>query len=241
VHGQFDGAADHERCEFGVRRRRGCLAHDLSEADDGDAVGDFADLSQFVGDEDDRRAGFPELPHDDHEFVGLLRGEDRGRLVEDEDFGVPGQRLDDLDPLLHSDGEVFDERIGVDVKSEAGGDLAHLRAGRLQVELAGEGGLFVAEHDVLGDGEDGDQHEVLVNHPDSGGHGVAGAGEALDDIVEEDLPVVGLVQAVQDIHQRRFTRTVLTEQGMDLSSLHGEVYVIVGDQGTESLRDAAKF
>ena len=31
-----------------------------------------------------------------------------------------------------------------------------------------------AEHDVLGDGEDGDEHEVLVDHADAGGDRVAG-------------------------------------------------------------------
>jgi hypothetical protein len=46
----------------------------------------------------------------------------------------------------------------------------------------------VAEHDVLGDGEDRDEHEVLVHHADSGAHRVAGAAESLDVVVEEDLP-----------------------------------------------------
>jgi hypothetical protein len=46
----------------------------------------------------------------------------------------------------------------------------------------------VAEHDVLGDREDRDEHEVLVHHADAGGHRVAGAAEILDDVVEQDLP-----------------------------------------------------
>ena len=41
---------------------------------------------------------------------------------------VARERLDDLDALLHADGQVFDERVGVDVEAEPLGDLAHLRA-----------------------------------------------------------------------------------------------------------------
>ena len=61
----------------------------------------------------------------DHELVGLLRGEHRGRLVEDEHLGVAGEGLDDLDPLLHADRQIADQGIRVDVEAEAGRDLAH--------------------------------------------------------------------------------------------------------------------
>ena len=102
-------------------------------------------------------------------------------------------------------------------------------------------GLLVAEHDVLGDGEDRDEHEVLVHHADAGRHGVAGAGEVLDVVVEQDLALVGLVQAVEHVHERGLACAVLAEQAVDLAGLDGEVDVVVRDQGTESLGDAAKF
>ena len=57
-------------------------------------------------------------------------------------------------------------------------DISHALASGVEVEGAGEAGGLVAEHDVLGDGEDGDQHEVLVHHADAGRDGVAGTGEA---------------------------------------------------------------
>ena len=110
VDGQLDRAADHHRGELGVAGGGLGLADDLAEADDRDPVGDLADLAQLVGDEDDRLPGLLELAHDLHQLVGLLRGQDRGGLVEDEQLGVAGQRLDDLDALLDADGEVLDER-----------------------------------------------------------------------------------------------------------------------------------
>ena len=239
--GQVDRAADHHRGELLVGRARLRLADDLAEPDDGDAVRDLAHLAQLVGDEHDGGAGCLELAHDLHQLVGLLRGEHRGRLVEDEHLRVAGQRLDDLDPLLHADRQVVDERVGVDVEPEPRRDLPHLRASGVDVEHTGEPGLLMAEHDVLGDGEDGDEHEVLVHHADAGGHRVAGAGEVLDDVVEQDLALVGLVQPVEHVHQRRLAGAVLTEQGVDLAGLHGEVDVVVRDQRAEPLGDATKF
>jgi ribose transport system ATP-binding protein len=70
---------------------------------------------------------------------------------------------------------------------------------------------------------------------------VTGAGEVLDDVVEQDLALVGLVQAVEHVHQGGLAGTVLTEKTMDLTGLDDEVDVIVGDEGAEPLRDASQF
>ena len=64
----------------------------------------------------------------------LLRGEDRGRLVEHEDPRVAVQRAQDLHALLHADADVLDARVGVDGQAVAVGQLAHARAGALDVE-----------------------------------------------------------------------------------------------------------
>ena len=222
VHGELDRAADHERGELGVGGGGLGLADDLAAPDHGDPVRDRADLAQLVGDEDDRLPGLLELAHDLHQLVGLLRRQDRGRLVEDEDLGVAGERLDDLDPLLDADGQVLDQRVGVDVEAEPLGDLADPLAGGVEVERAGEPGGLVAEHDVLGDGEDRDEHEVLVDHADAGGDRVAGAGEVLHHVVEDDLALVGRVEAVEDVHQRGLAGAVLAEQRVDLARLDGQ-------------------
>ena len=129
-------------------------------------------------------------------------GEHRRRFVEDEHLGVTGEGLDDLNALLHSDGQFFDKSVGVDVEPEPLGNLPDPLPRCIEVEKpAGLRGL-VAEHHVLGDREHRNQHEVLVHHADSRAHGVAGSVEILDVIVEEDRALVGLVEAVQDVHQR---------------------------------------
>ncbi len=238
--GQLDRAAHHHRGELGVAGAGVGLADDLAEADDGDAVGDLADLAELVGDEDDRLPGLAELAHDVHQLVGLLRGEHRGGLVEDEEPGVAGQGLDDLHALLHAHREVLDEGVGIHVEAETLGDLGDPVAGGVEVQRAGEAGGLVAEHDVLRDGEDGDEHEVLVHHADPGRHRVAGTGEVLDHAVELDLALVGLVEAVEDVHQGRLAGAVLTEQAVDLTGLDREGHLVVGHHASEALGDAAK-
>ena len=76
-----------------------------------------------------------------------------------------------------------------------------------------------AEHDVLGDGEHRHEHEVLVDHADAGGDRVARAAERDRLAVDQDLALVGLVEAVQDVHQRGLAGAVLAEQGEDLAGL----------------------
>src|SRR5699024_8816804 len=117
--------------------------------------------------------------------------------------GAAAEGLDDLDPLLGADGEVLDQRVGVQVEAEAGGDLPHQRPGRREVEQAAPGRL-VPEHHVLRDGEDGHQHEVLVDHTDAGVHRIAGIREGDRPAVDDDLTAVGPVQPVQDVHQGGF-------------------------------------
>ena len=57
------------------------------------------------------------------EVFNFLRGEYGGRLIEDEDVGVTVQDLDDFNPLLNANGQVFDVGIGIDVKAVFSGDF----------------------------------------------------------------------------------------------------------------------
>jgi len=126
------------------------------------------------------------------------------------------------------------------VEAEAVGDLAHLRARGVDVEPAA-GGLLVPEHDVLGDGEHRDQHEVLVDHADPCGHRVTGTREVLHLVVEQDLALVRLVQAVQHVHECRLAGAVLPQEAVDLTGLDREVDVVVRHQCAEAFGDAAQL
>ncbi|MDQ1215290.1 hypothetical protein QE411_000145 [Microbacterium arborescens] len=138
-------------------------------------------------------------------------------------------------------GRIADDGVGVDLEAETIGHGAHVRASGGEVEDTEALGVLVTEHDVLGDGEDRHEHEVLVHHADTGAHGVTGSAEVLDDVVEEDVALVGLIEAVEDVHEGRLAGAVLPEESVDLARPDDEVDVIVGDQGAEALGDAPEF
>ncbi len=87
------------------------------------------------------------------------------------------QGLHDLDALLDPDGQILHEGVRVDGEPVAARKLEHVLAGASPVEQAEHARALHTEHDVLGDGEDRHQHEVLVDHAYPGSEGVAGVVE----------------------------------------------------------------
>src|SRR5690606_28838772 len=77
--------------------------------------------------------------------------------------------------------------------------------------------LLVAEIDVLADREVREQRLLLEHHADALAHGVGGADEAGFAPVEQDVAGIGLVDAAQDLHQRRFAGAVLADEADDFA------------------------
>src|SRR5690606_7215470 len=188
-------------------------------------------------DEDRGVALARELAQEPEQADRLLRGEDGRGLVEDEDAGVAVERLEDLDLLLEAHGQVLDAHVRLDVEAELGDQPRGLPAGGAVVENGPEGGLG-AEHQVLGDGQRLDEHEVLVHHADAEVDRVAGAADRDLLAVHEDLAGVGLLEPVEDLHQRRLAGAVLADQRVDLAPLDLEVDVVVREDEPEALGDA---
>ncbi len=178
-----------------------------------------------------------ELPDDVEQFVGLLGSKHCRGFVQDQDLGVPHQGLDDLHPLLDSHREVFHHGVGVDVEAVLVRDLADPAAGRFHVQESGGLSSLIAQGNVLGDAEDRNQHKVLMHHADSGGHRFAGVLERHRFAVDQDFALGGVVEAVENVHQGGFPCAVLPQETMHLSRLNHEVDVVIGYQGSETLRD----
>ena len=171
-----------------------------------------------MGDEDDGLALLLERAKQLEQRIGLGRRQHGGRLVEDEDVGAAIERLQDLDALLQADGEIADGRIHVDLEPVIARQPRELRA-RLRLAGAQHGAAFGAEHHVLDDGEGLDQHEVLVHHADAGMDGVVRRADGDRLAVDADLAGIGLVEAVQDRHERRLARAVLADDAVDRAAL----------------------
>src|SRR5690606_21828917 len=97
------------------------------------------------------------------------------------------------------------------------------------------------EHDVFGHREHRDQHEVLVHHADAGRDAVAWPAEADWLAVDQDLALVGPIEAGEDVHHRRLAGAVLAEQAEHLAGADLQVDAGIGDVFTETLGDAAKL
>src|SRR6266581_6346551 len=76
-----------------------------------------------------------------------------------------------------------------------------------------------------------------MHHADPGVDRFLGRAELHPLAVDEDLTLLGLRQAVEDVHQRCLARSVLTEEGVDLARLYSQVDVVVGDEAAEAFRD----
>ena len=96
-----------------------------------------------------------------------------------------------------------------------------------------------SEDDVLGDGQRVDETKVLMHHPDPGSDGIARSVK-LDGLPTDlDPALVRVVEAREDVHQRRLPCSVLTEQSVDLPFGDLERDVVVGHHSGEALRDPA--
>ena len=94
------------------------------------------------------------------------------------------------------------------------------------------------EGDVLEHGEVVGEHEVLEDHADSGLDGVGGRPEHDLGAVDLDRAGVGLLHAVQDLHQGRLAGAVLPDDRVDGAVRDIDVDVVVGDDAGEALADA---
>jgi hypothetical protein len=236
----LDGAAGHQRDHLagGGAGRRQPGGDGAAVLEHGDPVADLTDLLQPVGDVDDGDAAGGEVADDGEEVVDLLAVQDRGGLVHDDQPGVLGQRAGHADHLLRRGRQRPDLGGGPDLgvpepgEQRGGGAVGLGRAGDPQV------GALAAEEDVVGDGEPGDQVQLLVDGRDAQRHGRLGVAEGDRGAVPGDLALVGLVRAGQDLDQRRLAGAVLAEQAVHLTGADVEVHAVEGADARELLDDA---
>ena len=167
------------------------------------------------------------------EAIGLLRSEDRRRLVEDQDPCPAEELLEDLHPLLFAHRQLPDRGGRVDAEAVLVREIADQR-----LDLTHRSGppvLPQAEHDVLGCGEAVHQPEVLIHHPDPVQRRVLRRPEGHLLAVEHDAAAVRPVEARQHRTERRLAGAVLAEQTVDLARAEVEVDRVDGGDAIERL------
>ena len=163
--GRLERAADDQGEEVVVRdvlhRGRAAIR---PVAQDGDAVGDLADLAEPVGDVDDRRPFRGQLPDGGEEPLDRVLRERSRRLVEDQQLRRDGERLGQLEQVAAGDAEqrdaVLEMAAEVDVVEQRAHRLLGVRFAAPQVLRRHR------DPDVLGDRHVREQRWMLVHDRD---------------------------------------------------------------------------
>ena len=236
----LDLGADHHAGERG-----GCFlpriasTRDLAVAQHRGPVADAAHLFQPMADVEHRAALALQLLERLEQPVGLLRGQHRCRLVEDDEVRVLQQGADDLDALPLADRQIGD--MGARIERQA--------------VVPGQGRGFVGDPvdgdpaiqrqgDVLGDGERLEQRKVLEDHADAGLSRLARAADRHRRSAPVDRAGGRFEDAEEHLHQRRLAGTVLAEKRVDFARPDVEVDAVTGPEAAEELgepRDLQEF
>ncbi|MNC04958.1 hypothetical protein D3C75_524110 [compost metagenome] len=187
--------------------------HPLAIPQYGDLVTELEDLFHLVGDVDDAAPLVLQLVDDLEEVVDLFLGQGGGGFVHDDDLGVIGECLGDLDHLHLGDGEGadLDPWVYVDVQfvEDALGVVIHLAV----VDEPALGGVATEPH-VVHHGALQYQVQLLVHHGYAIFQRLFGRGEVDLLALEEDLALILLVDAEQALEQRGLPCAILAHQRM---------------------------
>ena len=209
-------------------------------AQHGDAVGDLGDLVELVRDQDrgDALRAERDQAIEQRGAVGLIQA--RGRLVEDEQPHLLGQRLRDLDQLLLADAEIGDQRVRRLAQADLRQQLPRAPVDLLAVDHACPR-RRMREKDVFRDRHQRDQRQLLVDDDDPEPLAVVDVAEAALLAVEDDGPLVLArgIDPAQHLHQGRFAGTVLADESVDLAGFHREIDVTQRAHAGKALADAA--
>ena len=233
AHRPADHVADRRRRRHFAGRPGGDPA---AIAQDRDPIGDLEDILHAMGDEEDRDAFAPQGLDDPEEATRLVSRQRCRRLVHDQDANAQRERLRDLEGLLRRDGETARRRADVEARAEPLEDDRGVAPHRRPVD--DPAAVTMADEDVLGDGEVGEDHRLLIHRGDPEGLRLEGASHAHQTSVDMELPGVGLLDAGHDLDERRLPRAVLPEQRVDLARLKLERNIVERLDRAEALRDA---
>ena len=143
---------------------------DLTGTQHRDTVGRSEHLLELVRDEHDAAPSIRNGSDDGKQFIGFGWGQNRGRLIEDQDARPPGEDAKDLNSLLLAGGELPYLGLRIHMKAEMVAQLAGPPCQGL--DRGAPWRLFPAKVDVLGDRLRLHQAEVLMYHADSSGDGL---------------------------------------------------------------------
>src|SRR5699024_761850 len=190
--------------------------------------------------EEDGLAFLGKAPHDLHQLVNFLRGEHGGRLVENQNFVIPVEHLQDFGTLLHTHGDVLHLGVQVHLELVLFRQLLNLLPGHLLLQEA-QLGVLGTQDNIVQDGKHIHQLEVLVHHANVQSGGVVGVVNLDRLAVLSDFSCLRLIQAKQHRHKRGLTGTVFSQQGVDLTPAQLQRNIVIGYNARKFFSDIQHF
>ena len=177
---------------------------------------------------------------DAEQFLDLGRRQHGGRLVEDENAGVEGERLEDFDALPLTNRQGRNPRIGIKIEMVARDQFRRLSPHRFAVGHESQSPRLAIEIEILRDRHRRNQFEVLMHHPDPGRAGRDRVHKGGRRSVQKNIASVRSHDAGKNVHERAFSGAILTADHVDFALLDLEIDVIQGDLVAEFLDKAAQ-
>ena len=181
-----------------------------------------------------------QLAKDAEQVIGLRRRQNPRRFIENKDVSPAVERFQDFDALLQPDRQFLDQGVRIDLQR-----IFLFQPLQLDAGLGNAGiedlAFLGAEHDILKHGEILDQHEMLVHHADAAGDRRVRILDRHSLAVDDDIAPVGLVEAVEDRHQGRFSGAVFTDNAVNGALANGQVDILIGMDKAKALVDATQL
>ena len=235
-------APDHEPDDLRLGELIGRARLDVTAvADDGDDVGELADLLEPVADVEDGHAAVAQAADGGEEAVDLVGRECGGRLVHDQQPRTRRERLRDLEQLPVGDAESAHRGVGADLHRHLPEDAGRLGPHRPPVDDAEAGAEVAPGEDVLGDGQILEDRRLLVHRDDAQAMRGLRVGDPPRRALDRDLALVGLNDPGQDLDERRLAGAVLADERVDGAGADREAHL--GDclDAAVAPRDAAQL
>ena len=189
------------------------------------AVGDAPDVRHAVRNVEDGDTAFLQPIDEGEEAFRLRDRQRRGRLVEDQEFGLVRHGARNGDQLPVGNAEIGNRAAHIEIEAHAFGNGARFLKKRAAAQAETVGGLGQAvDHQVRGDIEI--RNDTVIDRLVYGHHALPdGIGRRFRPEVaaaETDRATVARMDAGEDFHQRRLACAIGAHQGRDFAAVQFE-------------------
>ena len=170
-----------------------------------------------MGNVDDRDAGSAQRNEAIEKKIDLPAGNNRGRLIEYQDFDGANERPCNFDHLLIGDRQLIDPSAHVDLGAQPAKNVVRAALHQPVVDDAKPGERLIIDERVFSDCEFREEHELLVDDVDACTLRLARAGPRNLITVQLDFALVRNIGAGNDLDERALPGSIFANECMNLA------------------------